>query len=247
MTRLVRAELRALRTTPTTWWLLLGVATIGVIGTVAPLLASDATRSELLGDHQIQEALHGAAAGATLVLVVGIIAMAGDWRWGQVTQTFITTPVRRRVVAAKLVVHVGVGAVFGIVAAAVSLLSAWGWYRHEGVALPLDRSAVWLTLLGCVLVSTLFGPIGVAVGAVVRNVVAGVIGALVWQVLVEPALFTASPSLFRWLPGIASFAIRRQPAEDLLGVGPAAVVLAVVLAGSIVAGILTVERRDVTT
>lgn len=246
MTNLVRAELRALRTSPTTWSLLLAVAAIGVLGTIAPLIASDAVPAHFVSDRGIQEALHGAAAGVGLVIVVGVVGMAGEWRWGQATQTFITTPARRRVVAAKLFVHAGLGALFGVVAAAASLATAWGWYRNEGMALPLDRSAVWLTLAGCVLVSSLFGPLGVAIGALVRNVVAAVAGVLVWQIIIEPTLFAASPSVFRWLPGIASFAIRRQPDEHMLGVYPALYVVGGLLAAMIVAGTLAVERRDVT-
>jgi ABC-2 type transport system permease protein len=64
-------------------------------------------------------------------------------------------------------------------------------------------------------------------------------------VLVEPALFAAEPRVFRWLPGIASLSLRRQPAENLLPPTAAAVPL-VVLAAVLVAGIRMVERDDVT-
>jgi ABC-2 type transport system permease protein len=246
MTELIRAELGATRSNPTTWWLLLAVVAIGVVGTLAPLIATDATGAELLTDQRLQEAMHGAAAGASLVLVAGIIGMAGEWRWGQATQTFLTTPRRHRVVGAKLVVYLGVGGVFGLSAGAASAATAWAWYRANDLALPFDRSAVWLTLLGCLAVSVVFGALGVAVGAVVRNVVTGVVGALAWQVLIEPALFAASPSIFKWLPGMASFALRRQPADGLLGMGSAATILLVVLMGAIALGSWIVERSDVT-
>jgi ABC-2 type transport system permease protein len=246
MTALLRAEVRSTITNPVTWWLLLAVAGIGVVGTLAPLFATEATGRELLTDGRIQEALHGAAAGASLVLVAGIVSMAGEWRWGQATQTFLTTPERRKVVVSKVMVNLGVGAAFGVAAGVASLAAAAGWYRANDLSLPLDRSAVWLTLLGCLAVSMLFGALGVAVGAIVRNVVAGVVGALAWQVLIEPALFAASPSIFRWLPGMASFTLRRQPADGLLAMGPAATVLAVVLATTVAAGIWIVERSDVT-
>jgi hypothetical protein len=65
-------------------------------------------------------------------------------------------------------------------------------------------------------------------------------------VLVEPALFAAEPRVFRWLPGIASLSLRRQPAENLLPPATAAAVLLVVLAAVLVAGIRMVERDDVT-
>jgi ABC-2 type transport system permease protein len=242
----LRAEVRRVVATPALWWLLLGTAAIGVVGTLAPLIAADGDAAEMLTDHDLQQAMHGAAAGAILVLVAGVIGMAGDWRHGQATQAFLTTPRRARVVAAKTITFMGVGAVYGVAAGAAAAATAWGWYRSEGLTLPVGRSAVWLTLLGCLAVAVLFGILGVAVGAVTRNQVAGIVGAVAWMVLVEPALFAASPRVFRWLPGTASFSLRRQPGDGLLAIGPAAAaILAVVVAASAI-GWRLVERDDVT-
>ena len=246
MNAILRAELRKVRATPTIWWLLLGTAAIGVVGTLAPLIAFDGSAAELLTDRKLQEAMHGAAAGATLVVVAGIIGMAGEWRFGQANQTFLTTPQRWRVVTAKSVAYMIVGAVYGLVAVAAATATAWGWYRAHDVALPLERSAVWLTLLGCLAVSVLFGLLGVAIGAVARNQVAAIVAALAWHALVEPGLFAASPSVFKWLPGMASFALRRQPSDDLLSVAPAAAVLIAFVAAFLAAGLWFVERDDVT-
>ena len=246
MSALLRAELRKVRATPTTWWLLLGTAAIGVVGTLAPLIASDGDAAELLTDHGLQQAMHGAAAGAILVLVAGIIGMAGDWRFGQATQTFLTTPQRWRVVMAKSLTYMGVGAIYGVAAGAGAATTAWAWYRANDLALPLGRSAVWLTLLGCLAVSVLFGLLGVGIGAVARNQVAVIVAALAWHALVEPALFAASPSVFKWLPGIASFSLRRQPADGLLTIGPATAVLVGFVVASLAAGLWFVERDDVT-
>jgi ABC-2 type transport system permease protein len=241
---LLRAELRKIRATATIWWLLLGTAAIGVIGTLAPLIAADDS-ANMLSDHKLQEAMHGAAAGASLVMVAGIIGLAGEWRFGQVTQTFLSAPRRRQVVAAKGLAYMGVGVVYGVAAGAASTATAWAWYRADDVALPLERSAVWLTLLGCLAVSVLFGLLGVAVGGISRNQVTGIVAALGWHVLVEPALFAASPSVFKWLPGIASFSLRRQPSDGLLTVGPATAVLLTTIALFLAAGLWLVERDDV--
>lgn len=246
MNAIMRAELRKVRATPTIWWLLLGTAAIGVVGTLAPLIAFDGSTAELLTDRKLQEAMHGAAAGATLVIVAGIIGMAGEWRFGQATQTFLTTPQRWRVVTAKSVAYMIVGAIYGIVAAAGATATAWAWYRANDVALPLERSAVWLTLVGCVAVAVVFGLLGVAIGAIARNQVAAIVAALAWHVLVEPSLFAALPSVFKWLPGTASFAVRRQPSDNLLSVGPAALLLVGFAAALLAAGLWFVERDDVT-
>jgi ABC-2 type transport system permease protein len=245
MTALLRAEVRRLAATPTTWWLLLGTVGIGIVGTLAPLIATDATPARLT-DAGLQEALHGAAAGGTLVLVAGILAMAGDWRHGQATQTFLTTPRRHRVVAARAISHLGLGTGFGIAAGAASTLTAWTWYRSEGFDLPLDRAAVWLTLAGCVTSAAAFGVLGVAIGGITRNQVGAIVGSLAWLILVEPALLAASPAVARWLPGIASLAVARQPAADLLPMGAAVAVLAAAVVVALALATRFVARDDVT-
>ena len=246
MTALLWAELRKVTATQTFVWLLLATVAVGVLGTLAPLLATDPATADLLGDVKLQEAMHGAAAGVVLVVVAGIIGMAGDWRFGQATQAFLTTARRRRVVATKTIVFAGLGAVYGTAAAAAATATAWAWYRSNGVALPLGRSAVWLTLLGCIAVAVLFGVLGVAVGALVRNQTVALVGALAWMVLIEPALFQAAPSVFRWLPVMASFSLRNMPSDDFLPVGPAAAVVLGVIAAALAVGVRVVERDDVT-
>lgn len=241
-----RAELRKVRATPVTWWLLLSTAAIGVLGTLAPLIAVDGKPVDLLSDHQIRAALHGAAGGSVLVLVAGIIGMAGEWRFGQASQVFLSTPRRWRVVSVKTVVYLAVGTMYGLAAAVAATATAWGWYRAKDLSLPLDQSAVWLTLAGCIAVAGLFGVLGVAIGAIVRRPVPAIVAALAWTVLVEPALFAAAPSVFRWLPGIASLSLRRQPAEHLLPAGAASAVLLGVVAVALTVGVRMVERDDVT-
>jgi hypothetical protein len=246
MRALLAAETRKAIAAPTTWWLLLATAALGVAGTLPPLIAGQDTPSGRLTDEALQQAMHGAAAGVTLVIVAGVVAMAGEWRHGQITQTLLSTPRRRLVVWAKSLVYLVVGLAYGLAAALGAVVTAWLWYRGQGVDLPLTRSAVWLTLLGCVLVAALFGVLGVAIGAVSRNQVVGIVSSLGWLALVEPALFSASPSVFRWLPGMASFSIRRQPTDDLLAVGPAAAVVLAVVVAALAAGLRVVDRTDVT-
>jgi ABC-2 type transport system permease protein len=246
MSVLLRAEARKALATPTIWWLLLGTVAIGIAGTVAPLVVVENDAAHLLTDRTLQQAMHGAAAGVILVVVAGIIGMAGDWRFGQASQTFLTTPHRRRIVAARTVIYMAVGAVFGTAAVATSTVTAWFWYRANDVALPLERSAVWLTLLGCLAVAVLFGALGVAVGAITRNQMVAIVGAMGWLVVVEPILFAASSTVFRWLPGMASISLRRQPADGLLSPGTAAAVLVGVIAVALVFGTRLVERDDVT-
>jgi hypothetical protein len=79
-----------------------------------------------------------------------------------------------------------------------------------------------------------------------RNQVIAIVGAMGWLVVVEPILFAASQPVFRWLPGMASISLRRQPADGLLSPGIAAAVLVGVLTVVLGLGARLVERDDVT-
>jgi ABC-2 type transport system permease protein len=101
------------------------------------------------------------------------------------------------------------------------------------------------------LVMALYGSIGVAIGALVRNQIAAVVGAVVWMLAVEGLLVTLFPSIDRWMPGGAT--------EGLLQVGRAAttrgdllpawagalVLVAYAAAIGLLAGAVTL-RRDLT-
>ncbi|MFA1538840.1 hypothetical protein [Actinomadura monticuli] len=245
MRRLLRAELRKVTATPVTWWLLLATVAIGILGTLAPLIAVDGEPVDLLADDQVRGALHGAAGGSILVIVAGIIGMAGEWRFGQASQAFLTTPRRWRVVAVKTAVYMAVGACYGLAASAAAAATAAAWYDSKGLGLPFGRSSVWLTLVGCVVVAVLFGVLGVALGAIARRQVPAIVVMLAWTVLVEPALFAAAPRVLRWSPGLAALSLRRQPSADLLPWAPAAAVLIGVIAIALALGVRMVERHDV--
>ena len=61
-----------------------------------------------------------------------------------------------------------------------------------------------------VAVMALYGPIGVAIGALVRNQIAAVAGALVWLLAVEGFLVTLLPAIGRWMPGGATAGLLQE-------------------------------------
>lgn len=51
------------------------------------------------------------------------------------------------------------------------------------------------------------GVIGVAIGALVRNQIAAVVGVLVWMLAIEQIVIPAYPAIGRWMPGGATYAL----------------------------------------
>lgn len=244
--RPVTSELRKLRATPTMWWLLLGVVGLGIAATLGAIVLDDARGLTPTSDEALLDAMHSAGAGSILVVVAGIIAMAGEFRFGQADQTFLSFPRRSGVVWAKAAVLSGVGAVFGITACVVGLATTAIWLQTQGAALPLGREVIWLTAIGAVASAVAYGVLGVALGAASRNQVPAVVATLAWFIVLEPIVLQISTAAGRWLPGNAALALRRVPQDDLLAMGTGALVLVLWTAAALWIGVLRTVRDDVT-
>src|ERR671918_3097273 len=138
MRGLVAAEWLKLRTT---WFLFGTVPAVVLLSAVA--VAGLGLSSEVAGvalfeptEGVRQAALHLTSSGAVLVIVLGIVISAGEYRTPTATDTFLTTPRRSRVVAAKLAIGAILGLVLGALSAAVGLPIAYLWFEVEGEALP---------------------------------------------------------------------------------------------------------------
>jgi ABC-2 type transport system permease protein len=245
MGRLVAAEWLKLRTTHALWATVPAVVLLSAVAVAGLVLSSEVAGVALLEPTEgaRQAALHLTSTGAVLVIVLGIIISAGEYRTQTATDTFLTTPRRGRVVAAKLAMGAILGFALGAISAAVGLPVAYLWFEAEGVAFPGGNEEVWLTLGGVVLYGVLFGTLGVAFGSLVRNQVVAIVSALILVLLIEQLLAQTADSVAKWLPGNAGAAIVRTPGEFLEPGAGAALLLAYALAIA-VAGMVVVARRD---
>jgi ABC-2 type transport system permease protein len=245
MIDLVAAEGLKLRTTR----LLLGmipaavaISLAGVAGTV--LVHGGGDRAVLESAKGVRQVLSATGAGAILVLVVGIIISAGEYRYGTADDTFLTTPRRHQVLAAKLAVGSGLGLAVGVVTSLASIGIAAVLYSTEGATFPLDDAEVWLTLAGTLVYTALFAMLGVALGSLVRNQVLAVTGALAWFAVVEHALVNLAPDVGRWLPAAAGQAIIRTPLDGLLSPLAGTALLATYAVAIALSGIRVAATRD---
>jgi ABC-2 type transport system permease protein len=245
MRQLVGSEIRKLRATPTMWWLALGMVALTIAAVLATFALQETGQVPRTSDDALRQDLHAVGSGSILVTVAGMIGMAGEFRFGQADQTFISEPRRGRVLLAKVLVFAVLGLVFGIVASGGALATMWVWFSSNGDTIPFARSAVWLTLIGAVTSAVLFAVLGVAVGAIARNQVVAIVGAMVWLVVLEPILFQSWSGAAKWLPGQAGEALRRVPQEGLLSMGTGTLVLCAWIAAVLAAGHWRTRRFDI--
>jgi ABC-2 type transport system permease protein len=244
MTGLVAAEWLKLRTTR----LLQGSVPLAVVlsfvAVAGEVVAADGARG-LESSDGIAHVLAVTGTGALVVLVVGIVISAGEYRHGTVADTLLTTPRRRPVIAAKLVVGAALGLAVGAVSSLASVGIAAVLYPVEGATFPVGDGDVWLTLAGALVYTSLFAVIGVALGALVRHQVVAVSLTLAWFAVVEHTLVNLAPDIGRWLPVAAGQAVVRTPLDGLLSPLAGAAVLAAYAAAIAVAGVRAVVTRDV--
>ncbi len=246
MLPLIRSEFRKLSTVRSPW-LLLAAGPLLVVAGVTGLVQSGGN----VHDPAVQgKALAHVALAALFTLIFGIFAVAGEYRHGTVTDTFLSTPARGRVVAAKLVVYGSIGAVAGLVSAVVAVAVTAAWWSAKGGSFHLPAAGSWRTLAGGAAVNVAFAAIGVGVGALLRNLAVAIAAALAWIALVEGiAGQLAGAGLARWLPFSASQALGRvnlTGTARLLPQWGGGLVLAGYAIAFAAAAMVTTLRRDVT-
>ena len=227
MITLVRAELLKLRTTRL-WIVLLGVGVAVVALIVVAVLASTpGTDPEARALHDlttvadVRSLLAIGGIAATLALVLGATMSTTEYRYGTAGITYLATPRRPRVVTAKMLAAVPVGALFGLVGASVPVLVALAWFATKGRSVPLDGT-IPLEILQIGLQALFAAVMGVAVGAVLRNQVAAIVGLLVWVLVVESILSSLIPVTAKWLPFSGAAGAFSSQASDRLFDRPAA-------------------------
>jgi ABC-2 type transport system permease protein len=254
MPRLIAGEFRKLLTTRL--WLVLLFGAIAITALYASLLIgfSDSPRTWTmpLTTSDGQRTLFATAAGgaAPLAAVLGAIGLTSEFRHRTATATFLTTPHRGRVVIAKVVTYGTAAAGFGLASLATVAAISLPWLSVKGIDLPLIDNGLPATMIGVVAAVTLFGLIGLGLGALLRDQVATVAGLLVYLFVVEPIL-TQIPAMDSWtvyLPGPAQSALTgitlstQNYLDPLIG-GALLASYAAVLA---VAGSRLAVRRDIT-
>jgi ABC-2 type transport system permease protein len=204
VTTLLRAELIKLRSVRMPIWLLLtaqGLVILLVLVTVPT--AGGAGNALSLRDADLLARVTGVGtqAGYVIMLVLGILAFAQELRFGTASSTFLVSPARGGVLAATALAVAGL--VFAALIITLDVVLSVALIGARGGALVWS-SQLFEVLAASVLAMTLYGPIGVAVGAIVRNQIVAVVGALVWLLVVEGLLVTLLPAIGRWLPGGAT-------------------------------------------
>jgi len=244
MRRQLRSELVKLRSTRTNLGLLVGM--VGLVLMIVIVSSVAVEPSELAkADHQ--RAIFGLGlAGGFIGALIGVMSITSELRHGTIRPTFVFTPKRDRVIVAKVLSSLALGALFGAVTEALAFGTGLAIVALRGVDVALSTQALLLIALGSVAAAALMAALGVGFGAVARNQVLAVIGVVVWFMLVENIVVSAWPSVGRFFPLAAGDALTGIDAKELLTAPQGGLVLVGYVLALCAAGLAVTRRRDVT-
>jgi ABC-2 type transport system permease protein len=245
MNALISTELFKLRTARSTWGFLLGGVALGaLLGAATSATAGEDAAAALGSAANMANILGVSALPGVVMLILGILATAGEYQHHTITQTFLTTPDRGRVMGAKLAALALLGLPVAATVMGTALLAALPRLLTAADSVDLLNAEVARTVGGNLLAAVLLGVLGAGLGALLRNQLATVILVVGWSLVGEGILsIVAGQDAVRWFPGaVAQSVIAGGDGE--LALLPAAVALAA-YAAVLAAASLTTLRRDI--
>lgn len=218
MNALVRSELlklRTIRANAVVAAITLGIAALLGAATVAGAGRDGAAPAGSAGS--MANVLTASGLPPLAAFIVGVLASAGEVQYRTIAQTYLTTPRRGRVLAAKALALALAGTCLAVALTTVALLGALPKLLVDGVPVTFVHVEVPRAVGGNLLASALFAVLGVILGILVRNQLVAVVGAAVWALIVEGIIaIVAGHEAVRWLPAAAATALTRHDSQ-LLG------------------------------
>ncbi|MET8152404.1 ABC transporter permease subunit [Actinoplanes sp. NPDC049668] len=181
---------------------------------------------EVPPDDMVQISLFGVLAGLMALIAVSVLFATSEYRLGMIRTTFLASPRRGRVLAAKALVLGAVTYVVGLAAAIAAFLIAQPILREHGFAPPafaqesLTDPAVVRALLLTAAFMTAVAVFSLAMGTIMRRSAAAITTVIVLVILpvIVGSLLQAAPA--RWLMHVTlagGFATQRaKPPSDTL-------------------------------
>jgi len=181
------------------------------------------------------------------VLLIGLLAAAGEFRHHTVLTTRLAEPRSGRVLAGKLMTIGLLGLAVGVAFELVTLAESAILFNREQVTFEPTQHGVIRVALIAPLILAVHGLFGVAIGSLLRSTAAAVGATLVWAFVVEGIIpiVTSSPGTVNWLPtGLVKEILQAQTPAGQLGPLAAAGVLLSYGIALVGATVLLDRRRE---
>jgi ABC-2 type transport system permease protein len=240
----LRSELLKQRSTQTSLGLFAGMVALVLLAVVLHGLGLHAT--DLADrDRQLMIFGRGEYLGALFAALLGAMSFTAEVRHGTIRPTFLATPSRGRVVAAKAAASTLTGAGFGLIASTLAAGVGTVVLRARGIDVQTDGGDYALLVAGAAAASALWATIGVGIGAALRDQVPTLIGISAWLLFIEGLFGGELADISRFAPGTLGMAVSGQEPDELLAPGISLLLLALYATATVAVGWVATTRRDV--
>jgi ABC-2 type transport system permease protein len=263
MSGALRAELRRISTTKL-WWItlicifVLSAGYAALPAAVALLQSNAGGASTPFTDPGIIRSIYngGNVLSRILAMVVGIVAIGSEYRYGTLAWSYLATPRRIRMLLGKAGALLIFGLICGITSVAAGMLVAIPFVLANKGSFLLDQPATWRSIILGVCSIALWTMIGMGLGILIKNVLIAVVVGVILGFLVEPIVSVVF-FLKRWdqllnvMPSGATNAMLEIRSPVLFAAQHptpwwlAGMILAAWCLLPALAGLLSVVRRDV--
>jgi ABC-2 type transport system permease protein len=237
---LLRGEMIKVRTTRTALGFAIASLLVVLAWVLLSILAGDPGELQAKRD-----ALNISPLGLAIpLLLFGIVGATGEYRHRTIAPAVLIAPDRVRLPLARLLAYMLTAVALAAAMVLVTLV----------IGLPLLSSKPGADLAsedyarmigGALIVAALTCALGIGVGVLVRNQVAGVVGALLWMLVIAPLLELIDDSLPAYTTIFGAAAVVGGSDGETLGWGGAVGVLAAWALVFNVLGLILEKRRDI--
>ena len=240
----IASEFRKLTTTRSIYAMLAGLIVIVGLGVVAT--TTDGEPGSLLAPLEHQVFFNVSLTIAPLFgLLLGLRSFTDEFRYGSILPTLLASPVRRRVLGAKLVATAGGGVALSLAAVAISIAVGVPILVIKGIDVTWSTGALAMIVGRLVAATVLWTAIGVGLGLAVKHQVAAIAGTLVWLLAAEGILSGLVPNVAKYFPGAAGFAVVGINPAELLTPSLGAALLGGYALVAVATGAILMQRRDI--
>lgn len=155
-------------------------------------------------------------------LILGAMAMGGEYRHKTLIDSYLAVPRRYTVVGAKALMVFLVGLVMGALGSLAGYLASMPFLLMNDAPLLLDEGSTWQTLALSALSMGLWALLGMGFGILVRNMIAAVLLGVGFAYIIEPMATFIFLALTQWRPEAQIWTILHNlmpSAATMVGIG----------------------------
>lgn len=183
-----------------------------------------------------------------VLAVLAVLMVTNEYRSGQIRTTMLSVPRRTPVLLAKAAIIAGISFLIGIASSAIGFAVAPAILAGGGYTYVLETPDLVRLVVGSGLYLAAISVIGIALGAIIRNIVAAVLATVIFLIIVPviPQMFSAyGTEITRFFPIQAGSLLLAPAGTDPMGPWVGGAILLIWTVSLFIVAATMIKLRDV--